>query len=563
VDRPLDFSFAAANYFHRETEVDGISLGVYLLRGGEAKADLYLKKCAELLRYQQELFGRYPTDGYALVEIPADETGGLGGSSEQGMNLFPAGILPDDSFPLLLLAHEMGHGWWGNLVQAGDTAVLDEGLAQMTAVLCLEKFEGEKAMRRFLKSGIPAYGQSAAMYFARFAGPNEKDWPLAATAVGSDAGSAQHDIADTKGMFVYNMLREKIGHEPFVRGLRRIVQDFAGKTVTIRDLRHALEKASGTGLEEFFRQWFDRTGAPDLALEATTSPGSSGVVVSGKVVQAGEPYDVPVEIVLASPGTRIVKTLSVSGPSTPFSFRVETRPEFVALDPEYKVLRWTPAFRNAAQLGEGKALSSVGRTAQSIEKLQEFVAKAPESLEGRHRLGVSYEEAGKLDLAESCFRAVLERYRSLDVYEPAVSLSQLHLGHVLDLAGRRDDAKAAYRETLALPDESAAHRDARAGLTAPYQAPVRARGPGADAMARLAGTYDNDKGLTVEVTMDENGILKAGQPGKPPAILQWVEGNRFHITAATEVVLEFVGSPEITALDLTIGTNVIRLPRKK
>src|SRR5262245_1458193 len=393
VDRPLDFSFAAANYFHRETSVDGISLGVYLLRGGEAKADLYLKKCAELLRYQQELFGRYPTDGYALVEIPSEETGGLGGSSEQGMNLFPTGILPDDSFPLLLLAHEMGHGWWGNFVQAGDTAVLDEGLAQMTAVLCLEKFEGEKAMRRFLKSGIPSYGQSAEMYFARFAGPSEKDWPLAATAVGSDAGSAQHDIADTKGMFVYNMLREKIGHESFVRGLRHIVENFAGKTITVRDLRQALEKASGISLEAFFRQWFDRTGAPDLFLDAAAAAGESGVVVSGKVLQAGEPYDVPVEIVLASPGTRVVKTLSVSGPSTPFSFRVETMPEFMVLDPEYKILRWTPAFRNAALLGEGTALSSVGRTEAAVGKLEEFVAKAPESLEGRFRLGVAYEEA--------------------------------------------------------------------------------------------------------------------------------------------------------------------------
>ena len=563
VDRPLDFSFAAAKYFHRETQVDGIPLGVYLLRGGEAKADLYLKKCAELLRYQQELYGRYPTDGYALVEIPSEETGGLGGSSEQGMNLFPAGILPDDSFPLLLLAHEMGHGWWGNLVQAGDTAVLDEGLAQMTAVLCLEKFEGEKAMRRFLKNGIPAYGQSAQMYFARFAGSSEKDWPLSATAVGSDAGSAQHDIADTKGMFVYNMLRERIGHESFVRGLRRIVQDFAGKTVTVRDLRRALEESSKTNLEGFFRQWFDRTGAADLVLDASVAAGESGVVVSGNVVQAGEPYDVAVEIVLASQGTRVVKTLSVSGPSTPFSFRVEARPEFVVLDPEYKILRWTPAFRNAALLGEGTALSSVGRNDVAVRKLQEFAEKAPDSLEGRYRLGVAWEESGKLDAAEKCFRAVLERYRALDVYEPAVSLSQLHLGRVFDLMGRRDDAKTAYRETLELPDESSAHRDAKAGLAAPYQMPVRAKGPAPDAMARFAGTYDNDKGLTVEVLLDDNGILKAGQPGKAPAILQWIEGKRFHVSAATEVVLEFVGSPEITALDLTIGTNVIRLPRKK
>ena len=562
VDRPLDFSFAAAKYFHRETTVEGVQVGVYLLRGGDAKAELYLKECARTLRYERELYGRYPFDGYAVVEIPSSETGTLGGSSEQGMNLFPAGVLPDDAFPLLLLAHEMGHSWWGNLIQT-HAAILDEGLAQITAVLCLREFEGEKAMRSFLKNGVAGYRQSAAMYFARFAGSAEKDSPLAVEPMGSDARAAQHDIADTKGMFVYNMLREKIGHDAFVRGLRRIVEVFAGKLVTVPDLRLALEKTSGTDLGPFFQQWFYRAGAPDLVLNATVSPAGSGSVVSGTVIQAGEPYDVPVEIVLASPGKRVVHTVAVSGKSTPFSFRSDDKSGSVVLDPRYKILRWTPAFRNAALLADGVGLSSVGRKAEAVLKLQEFVARAPESLEGRYRLGVAYEETGKFDLAQNCFQFVLDRYRSLDVYEPAVSLSQLHLGHVFDLLGRRDDAKTAYRETLALPDESPAHRDAEAGLAAPYQVPVRSSGPGPEVMARLAGTYDNEKGLTVQVTLDDQGILRAGQPGKPAGTLQWVEGLRFRVPAANEITIDFVGSTDITALDLSIGANVIHLPRKK
>lgn len=561
VDRPLDFSFAAAKYFHREATVGSIQVGVYLLRGGDAKAELYLKECTRTLRYEQELYGRYPFDGYAVVEIPSSETGTLGGSSEQGMNLFPAGVLPDDTCPLLLLAHEMGHSWWGNLIQA-QAAILDEGLAQITAVLCLREFEGEKAMRSFLKNGVAGYRQSAAMYFARFAGSAEKDSPLAVEPIGSDARAAQHDIADTKGMFVYNMLREKIGHDAFVRGLRRIVDGFAGKLVTVPDLRLALEKTSGTDLGPFFQQWFYRTGAPDIVLNATVAPAGSEFAVSGTVIQAEEPYDIPVEIVLASPGKRVVQTVVVSGKSTPFSFRSHEAGS-VVLDPQYKILRWTPAFRNAALLADGVGLSSVGRTAEAVQKLQEYVARAPESLEGRYRLGVAYEETGKFDLAENCFQFVLDRYRSLDVYEPAVSLSQLHLGHVFDLVGRRDDARRAYRETLALPDESPAHRDAEAGLAAPYQVPLRSAGPGPEVMARLAGTYDNEKGLTVLVTLDDQGILRAGQPGKPAGTLQWVEGLRFRVPGANEITIDFVGSTDITALDLSIGTNVIHLPRKK
>ncbi len=476
VDRPLDFSFAAAKYFHREATIDGTRLGVYLLRGGDVKADLYIREGARTLRYERTLYGDYPFDGYALVEIPSEETGDLGGSSEQGMNLFPVGVLPDAAFPLLLVAHEMGHSWWGNLVGSHDGPIVGEGLAQTTAVLCLREFQGEAAARRFLRVGVPEYRQSAAVYFARFAAPTGKDYPLGLPAAGMDAMAAAHDLADTKGMLVYDMLRQRIGPDAFLRGLRAIIADFAGRTVGVSDLRTAWEKASGQDLQRFFEQWFHRTGAPDLVLTASTAAADGGFVTSGAIAQTGEPYDVEAEVVLASPGTRRVTIVPVSGASTSFSVPTDFRPAWVVLDPEYKILRWTSAFRNYRLLADGLGLSSTGRMPEAVRKLEEYVAKVPESLEGRFRLGVAYEGSGRLDEAERCFREVIDRYHGLDVYEPAVSLSLLDLGHVLDLRGRRDEAKATYRQCLSMPDESGSHREAQAGLDAPYQPPAKAAG---------------------------------------------------------------------------------------
>ena len=563
VDRPLNFSFAAARYFHQERTVGAVRLGIDLLRGGEAKAELYLREAMRILEIEQSLYGPYPFDGYAVVEIPSDVTGGLGGSSEQGMNLFPVGVLPESGFPLLLLAHEMGHSWWGNLVGSGGGPIVDEGLAQMSAVLCLLELQGEPAMRSFLKNGVPGYSQSAAQYFQRFAGPGQKDYPLGATAQGSDAAGAMHDIADTKGMFVYEMLRERIGHAAFVGGLRSVVERFAGKNASLGDLRTAWERTSGQDLSQFWSQWMDRTGAADLTLDWTARSEGRGFVISGTISQQGPPYDVSAEVALAYPGRHDVKTVPVSGPSTPFSFTTEQKPRWVVLDPDYKILRWTPAFRNGRLLADGIGLSSMGRSEEAIAKLSEYVGKVPESLEGRYQLGVAAQDAGKLGDGERAFREVLDRYASLGVHEPAVTQSAVHLGQVLDLTGRRDDALAAYRRALELPAQGSAHEEARAGLAAPYKRKERPPPPTRDALARYAGTYDGGQGIAFRIGLDDNGVLTVSQRGRPTAPLLWVDGSRFRVPGATSIVLEFKGGPEVSSVDVDASGLLLHLPRTK
>jgi hypothetical protein len=560
VDRPLDFSFAAAPYFHKEETVGGVRLGIYLLRGGDAKAALYLREGSKVLEYEQSLYGPYPFDGYAVVEIPSDETGGLGGSSEQGMNLFPVGILPEDGFPLLLVAHELGHSWWGNLVGAGNSPMIDEGLAQMSAVMTLDKLQGEKAMRSFLKNGVPGYTQSAAQYFQRFAGPGGKDSPLGDAAQGSDAAAAMHDIADTKGMFVYQMLREQIGHTAFVGGLRSVVQRFAGKSASVPDLRAAWEAASGKDLGTFFRQWMGRTGAPDLTLESKVNVEGRGFVVSGSITQRGDPYDVVAEVALAYPGGHDTRTVAVSGPLTAFSFQTDRKPEWVVLDPDYKILRWLPEFRNAALLADGIALASLGKDEEAIARLTDDVGKAPDSLEARYQLGVAYQQSGKLADAQRAFRLVLDRYGSLGVYEPAVTRSGLHLGQVLDLSGRRVDAVAAYRRVLDLPDQPPAQAEARAALETPYTMKARPPVPSRDALARLAGNYQR-QGIAFRVALDELGILTVTQPGRPAAPLIWIEGTRFRLPGQNGYLLDFKGAPQVTGVDVSAAGQLFQLSR--
>ena len=42
----------------------------------------------------------------------------------------------------------------------------------------------------------------------------------------------------------------------------------------------------------------------------------------------------------------------------------------------------------------------------------------------------------------------------------------------------------------------------------------------------------------------------------------WIEGAKFRVAGADNFTVEFVGGDTITAADVTVGSNVIHLPRK-
>jgi tetratricopeptide (TPR) repeat protein len=561
VERPLDFSFAAARYVQRTESIDGVQVAIYLLAGDDSKARLYQQQTARVLQVQRALYGSYPYDAYALVEIPAEETGGLGGSSEQGLNLFPTGVLPERSFPLPLVAHEIGHSWWGNLVKARDNAMLDEGLAQLSAMLCVLEIDGEAAMRRFVRNGYPGYPQSAQQYFARFATGN--DHALGVAPNGASEAAALHDLADTKGMMVYSMLRDLIGQQALVQGLRDLAARFADRTITLADLQQVLQKSSGRKLDTFFQQWLMRTGAPELTLNAAVRAAERGHEVTGTISQTGDLYELDVDVVLTSDGKRVRHRVPVAAAATTtFTLPSDFRPERIVLDPEYKVLRWTPELRHRMLLHEGQALTSMRRMNAAVGRLEEYLARAPASLTGRFQLGVAHTQAGELSKAEISLRRVLDYYRDVQVFEPAVSASQLQLGRVLDLMGRRAEALSAYQQTLSLPDVDGSHQAAQSALITAYALPAGAAGPKREVLLGYAGNYASPSGIALSVQVGSLDLLRFDGAGANNRVLEWIEGSRFRVADSAETLVEFSSEP-VAVLRLSFGKTVIELQRQK
>lgn len=286
VREPVYYSFAVGKYHVSRRDVGGIEVTTHFLSGDMAKGEWYLERLCEVLDYYRgDLYGMYPYGRCSMVELPARVMGRSGGSSEQGLFFFPDVALDDAYFSLPVVAHELGHAYWGNWV-IGDGVFMSEGLAQASCALCLEHMLDRETMQEFLKYGSHDSFQSAALYFATAAGDPERDLPLDTPTAEADP-MVMHFLSNTKGVCVLIMLRDEIGHGPFREALRNALADHAHSLMTVGQLQEELERASGRDLDPFFGEWFRGTGAPGLMIgQAVVSEQFAGLRDFGDAFQS-------------------------------------------------------------------------------------------------------------------------------------------------------------------------------------------------------------------------------------------------------------------------------------
>jgi hypothetical protein len=97
---------------------------------------------------------------------------------------------------------------------------------------------------------------------------------------------------------------------------------------------------SGKSLDVFFAQWIRRKGGPTLALaEVSTEKSRPFVKVKGTILQQPPFYDLELEILLETEGSRMVKAVFASGKETAFEFFAKEAPVGLRADPGVKVFR--------------------------------------------------------------------------------------------------------------------------------------------------------------------------------------------------------------------------------
>jgi hypothetical protein len=172
---------------------------------------------------------------------------------------------------------------------------------------------------------------------------SEKDFPLSNFRSRHDSPSAA--VGYGKALMFFHMLRLQLGDNAFRDGLREFYRKNKFRFASYDDLRMSFEAVSGKHLLEDFRQWVDRTGAPELQarLVSVHGPSSAGyeITLLLEQVQPGKAYQLRIPIAITVEGEVNAREVLVEmkDKRLEHKFKVAHRPLRIDVDPQFDLFR--------------------------------------------------------------------------------------------------------------------------------------------------------------------------------------------------------------------------------
>ncbi len=234
-----------------------------------------------------------------------------------------------------LVAHELAHQWFGDLLTCRDWAEgwLNEGFATYSEYLWREAHEGRDEADHELDEWGEQYFAEDAGRYRRIIATNVYDEPI--------------DIFDhhlyEKGGRVLHMLRQVLGDDSFFRALKHYLGKHRGGSVETRDLARAVEDATGRQMDWFFDQWIVKgAGHPELEVgyewDADKQLACFTVKQTHKVEGSTPLFRMPVSLSLEVDGARRVVEIEVSEQQHTFYVTCDREPSQAIFDPGKAVL---------------------------------------------------------------------------------------------------------------------------------------------------------------------------------------------------------------------------------
>src|SRR6266571_3442270 len=262
-------------------------------------AHLYLGKTPEMIRFFSEYTGvEYPYDKYAqtVVEIYT------GAMEHTTATTHSFALLIDKKASLdvdlvQVVAHELAHQWYGDLITCRDWANgwLNEGFATYFEELWGEHDQGADYFKQSMLTLKQDYLEEDGFYRR----------PIVYHVYHDDGFELFDAHLYQKGAWVLHMLRHQLGEAAFKRAIHAYISRYREREVITADLERTFENVTGRSLAQFFQQWVYSGGYP--AFEVNYSWDSEHNTAKVKVRQAQQVDDltpcfvIPVELAFTIP----------------------------------------------------------------------------------------------------------------------------------------------------------------------------------------------------------------------------------------------------------------------
>jgi aminopeptidase N len=236
-----------------------------------------------------------------------------------------------------LVAHELAHSWFGNLLTCKNWAELwlNEGFATYMEAAYREKIYGRKSYISKIRSNAEQFMIDDLI--------NKKKHGLFNGSAGNvDTLFDNPSTTYQKGGAVIHTLRETVGTDNFWKAINIYLTRHRFQNVETGDLKRVMEEVSGVNLDWFFAQWVYGTGHPKLNVKQIYNPQTKILELTVSQVQSSgnstpAAFVLPMEIEIITALETKTEKIEIKKRIERFSIKLDGKPSKIVFDKDEKI----------------------------------------------------------------------------------------------------------------------------------------------------------------------------------------------------------------------------------
>jgi len=330
-------ALAVGRYIELKEEMDGVTLYYYVPPDKVNDADRSFSRTKDMIKFYESYLGvKYPYGNYKQVCVQNFVVGGMENTS---ITILLEETLHDEHAHMdfesePLVAHELAHQWFGDLVTCKDWSHiwLNESFATYLENLYVRHWKGEDDFIYEMMQDLDNYLMECRRNYSRPIVYNIYKY--------SEEVFDQHSYP--KGGLILHTLSNILGEDTFRKGLKEFLTRFAYKNADTEDLRKVLSEVSGLNLEWFFNQFVYNAGHPVIKISKSWDSEKKVLKVMLSQEQddkAPEKYYLPMELLLIVDNREIIREIVLEERKQTIYIPLDKKPDMVLLDPKFKVFK--------------------------------------------------------------------------------------------------------------------------------------------------------------------------------------------------------------------------------